>query len=263
MMVYEEVTDFNKLRDFLNEKLVAYNRQPKLISMDLVLFKDAITHIAKIYRVINMKRGHCFLVGVGGSGRHSLTKLSAYISQMNVFQVEVTKGFNLKSFREFLKVMYEMAAFRGKDRLKTVFIFSDNDVVLETFLEDIQNMLNGGVVPNLYTPDELGKLREELRRPFKRMVGGPETPEALTEFFFNNIKDNLHLSICMSPIGQTFKDYCKQYPALINNTTMDWFMGWPEEALTEVAMRFIGQLPDIEEYQKGLSELCSYAHSTT
>jgi len=46
--------------------------------------------------------------------------------------------------------MYEQAAFRGKDKLKTVFIFSDNDVVHESFLEDIQNMLNGGVVPNLY-----------------------------------------------------------------------------------------------------------------
>lgn len=64
--------------------------------MDLVLFKDAITHIAKIYRVLNLKRGHTFLVGVGGSGRHSLTKLSAYISEMNVFQLEVTKGFGLR-----------------------------------------------------------------------------------------------------------------------------------------------------------------------
>jgi len=128
--------------------------------MDLVLFKDAITHIAKIYRIINLKRGHCFLVGVGGSGRHSLTRLAAFaapdpLNQMNVFQLEVKKGFNLKDFREFIKLMSETAAFRGKDKLKTVFIFSDNDVVHESFMEDIQNMLNGGVVPNLYTPDEL------------------------------------------------------------------------------------------------------------
>jgi dynein heavy chain len=105
--------------------------------MDLVLFKDAITHIAKIARVINLKRGHAFLVGVGGSGRHSLTKLSAFISKMSVFQLEVTKGFNLKSFREFLKVIYEWAAYKGRNQLKTVFIFSDNDVVQESFLEDI------------------------------------------------------------------------------------------------------------------------------
>ena len=85
MSVYEEVTDFPKLREYLNDKLEHYNMQPKLIKMDLVLFKDAITHIAKIYRIINLKRGHAFLVGVGGSGRHSLTRLAAFISQMNVF----------------------------------------------------------------------------------------------------------------------------------------------------------------------------------
>jgi dynein heavy chain len=84
-----------------------------------------------------MKAGHAFLVGVGGSGRHSLTRLAAFIQEMNVSQIEITKGFNLKSFREFIKEMYQLAGFRGRKTLQTVFIFSDNDVVQETFLEDI------------------------------------------------------------------------------------------------------------------------------
>ena len=83
--VYEECTSFPKLRDYLNDKLVAYNQQPKISKMDICLFKDAIIHIAKIYRVLNLKRGHAFLVGVGGSGRHSLTRMSAFMSRMNVF----------------------------------------------------------------------------------------------------------------------------------------------------------------------------------
>ena len=137
MTVYEEVTEFAKLREFLTERLEQYNRQPKLIKMDLVLFKDAITHVAKIYRVLNLKRGHAFLVGVGGSGRHSLTRLSAFMSTMNIYELTVFKGFQLKHFREFLKEMYELAAFRGKDKLKTVFIISENEIVQESFLEDL------------------------------------------------------------------------------------------------------------------------------
>ena len=81
--VYEEVIEYEKLRDHLIEKLEKFNMQPKVSKMDIVLFRDAIIHVSKIYRVINLKRGHALLVGVGGSGRHSLTRLSAYISNMN------------------------------------------------------------------------------------------------------------------------------------------------------------------------------------
>jgi dynein heavy chain len=53
------------------------------------------------------------------------------------------------------------------------------------------------------------------------------------------------------------------YPALINNTTIDWFMGWPEDALTEVAMKFIGEMGLEPKIHAGLSAVCSYAHQTT
>ena len=82
---YDEVTDLPKLKTYLEEKLEDYNKTPKFIKMDLVLFKDAVGHLARISRVLNLKRGHCFLVGVGGSGRHSLTRLAAYVGKMSTF----------------------------------------------------------------------------------------------------------------------------------------------------------------------------------
>jgi dynein heavy chain len=153
---------------------------------------------------------------------------------MNIRQLEVTKGFNLKLFREYLKETYELAGFRGRDKLKTTFIIADNDIVEESFLEDIQNMLNSGSVPNLFASDELNKLTEDILKPFKRAPenkGLTEAPENLFNWFFNNIKDNLHLSITFSPLGKSFKEYCRNYPALINNTTIDYFFKWPEDAL--------------------------------
>jgi dynein heavy chain len=142
--------------------------------------------------------------------------------------------------------MYNYAG-AGMDVMKTTFIFSDNDVVMESFLEDIQNMLNLGVVPNLYAADELNKLRDEFRRKYRMAnKGAPETPEAMDSWFFNNVKDNLHLSLCFSPLSENFKDYCRSYPALINNTMIDWFMKWPEDALNEVAVKFIGEM-DIDQ----------------
>ena len=80
---YVEVTNFDQLRQHLVAKLEAYNSQPKVTKLDIVLFGQAIIHVSRIYRILNQKRGHALLVGVGGSGRHSLTRLSSYIVGMN------------------------------------------------------------------------------------------------------------------------------------------------------------------------------------
>lgn len=55
--------------------------------------KDAVRHIARIHRVLNLKRGNLMLVGVGGSGRQSLTRLAAYISGQEMFMIEITKNY--------------------------------------------------------------------------------------------------------------------------------------------------------------------------
>ena len=84
----------------------------------------------------------------------------------------------------------------------------------------------------------------------------------MNEFFFNRVKDNLHVCMCMSPLGRAFRDYCRMYPALINNTTIDWFMKWPEDALTEVAQKFVNAMDVPVENKASLAKLCSYAHMT-
>ena len=147
MEVYEEVTDQEALRNFLNIKLNDYNNEPRAIRMDLVLFKDAINYTCSIYRLLKLERGNVLLVGVGGSGRHSLTKLAAYMAEMKTLKVEVTRSFDLKSFREFLKTLYSTT---GTNNKTGVFLFSDNDIIQESFLEDVNNILSSGEVPNLF-----------------------------------------------------------------------------------------------------------------
>jgi dynein heavy chain len=229
--------------------------------MDIVLFRDAIIHISKIYRVINFNRGHCLLVGVGGSGRHSLTRLASYISDMSSDYLQIRSDFSLRDFRFKLQSMYRHAAF-GQKQPKTVFIFSDNDVVDEVFLEDIQNQLNGGIVPNIFNTEDLYKIKDEVtfKKEYKRDGQTSENPDLQTEWLYRRIKDNMHLSICMSPIGEKFRNYTRMYPALINNTTIDWFMPWPLEALTEVADRFIGIMEIDQKFKSGLSQLSAYLH---
>ena len=42
----------------------------------------------------------------------------------------------------------------GVENKPTVFLFNDTQVVEESFLEDINNILSSGEVPNLYKPEE-------------------------------------------------------------------------------------------------------------
>ena len=164
--------------------------------------------------------------------------------------------------------LYEQAAYKGvqgaKHKLKTVFIFSDNDVLHESFLEDIQNMLNAGIVPNIYPAEELTRVRDEMKIPYKHFCqknGVPfnEQPDIMNEWFYDRVKDHMHLSICMSPIGERFREYTRNFPALINNTAIDWFMAWPEEALIEVAQKYIARIDIDEQYKPLLAQQCAYS----
>ena len=61
----------------------------------------------------------------------------------------------------------------------------------------------------------------------------------LMDFFFTRIQSNFHVMLLMSKTGDNLRNYCRMYPGLVNNTTMIWFMSWPQEALIEVANRYL------------------------
>lgn len=86
---YDRVMSMDKLRNNLEEALNEYNEMNA--TMNLVLFSDAIRHVCRISRIILNPQGHALLVGVGGSGKQSLSRLSAFVCGYNVTQVRACR----------------------------------------------------------------------------------------------------------------------------------------------------------------------------
>ena len=88
--LYAEVADLGKLRKTIESYLEDYNAQTNH-PMKLTLFLNAIEHVSKISRILRQPKGNALLLGVGGSGRQSLTRLAVFCGEMEEFQIQIAK----------------------------------------------------------------------------------------------------------------------------------------------------------------------------
>jgi dynein heavy chain len=237
--IYELVPSFETLRGRITDYMKQLNETLRGSKMDLVLFEDAMKHIIRISRIIRTPRGCALLVGVGGSGKQSLTKLAAFIAKSRVFQIAITKSYNTTNLLEDLKVMYKHAG-AGKS---ATFIFTDNEIKEEGFLGFINNIMTSGEITGLFAKDEVISISGDMRNPMKKAK--PEvidTIENLWQFFINRVKANLHVVLCFSPVGEKFRKRSLKFPGLVSGCTMDWFSRWPEQALRAVAEKYVSEM---------------------
>ena len=167
----------------------------------------------------------------------------------------------------------------GLNDQSTTFMLMDTQLVDEVFVEDINNLLNTGEVPNLFPDDEMMVLMEELNEKEasgaydhekiekekskddknndnKKEEEEENNPMAKYQNFIKRSRKNLHIVLCFSPIGDTFRTRLRMFPSLVNCCYIDWFNEWPEEGLRSVASRLLLKIDLKTNERKGVVNIC-------
>lgn len=216
--IYEPGGDLEDIRPIVQTFLEKHNADNPAKKMELVLFNDALEHLLRINRLMETPRGSGLLVGVGGSGKQSLTRLSSYISRCKQFQITLTKQYNKSSFLEDMQVLYRSA---GHQRKPTTFLFTESEIKDEVFLEYINSVLMTGEIPGLFAKDEIMAITADLRNSFvKERVGMEDSQDNLKQYFIDKVRDNLHLFICMSPMNPKFPVRARKFPGIVSCPTI-------------------------------------------
>jgi len=254
--IYSEVEDIDKLKLVVNDFLEEHNAESKS-PMPLVMFLDAIEHVLRIARILRQPQGNALLLGVGGSGRQSMSKMATYISGYELFQVEIAKGYGMPEWREDLRKCLLGAGVKDQ---QTAFIFTDAQVVMEAMLEDVNNILNAGDVPNLYGPEELDAIMSACRVDCQKKQITPTKTNIFAQYIVR-VRRNMHVCLCMSPLGETFRERLRQFPSLVNCSTIDWFTEWPAEALESVGLSALVEANQVKpENRQGVVKMFKQIH---
>ncbi|XP_045488493.1 dynein beta chain, ciliary [Pieris rapae] len=254
---YMPIATWTQLNKLLTEALSSYN--DLIAAMNLVLFEDAMMHICRISRILESPRGSALLVGVGGSGKQSLSRLAAFIASLEVFQIQLKKGYGVSDLKHELSGLYIKT---GLKNVGIMFLMTDAQVANEQFLVLINDLLASGEVGDLFPDDEIENIIAGVRNEVKG-AGLPDTREICWKFFIDRVRKQLKVVLCFSPVGSTLRVRSRKFPALINCTSINWFHEWPQEALVSVSMRFLEELHVLPiTLRDSVSRFMAYVHTS-
>ncbi|XP_030893747.1 dynein heavy chain 14, axonemal, partial [Leptonychotes weddellii] len=259
--IYRNTNDYNRLANVLNEFQKKLSSTSLEIFHSMVFFKEAIEHIARAARVLRQPGGHMLLIGIDGCGKETCAALACYLTECQLYRVPTSHNYAYIDFKEDFKRAFIQAGLEGNS---TALIVASLNPKQESFLEDLNNILNLRNILDLFENEELDSIALRMRS-FAQQSGSIDNRQSLLAFFQKRIHKNLHIFTTMSPEGPTFRQHCRAYPSMITTCTIDWYEKWPEEALLAVANSFLREKVDLknrENLKEKLAPMCVQIHKS-
>ena len=256
--LYEELPNCERVRMLLEAFLADFNsNNASRQQMSLVLFDDAVQHVTRTARILSSPQGSSLMLGAGGSGKASLTRLASHVASCSYRTIELTKSYNAQHFRVDLKEAMLSAGIEGK---QVAFVLKESQIFADSILEDISIALKIGLEPSWLNREDHSKIVAGLGIYMQGHDMRP-TPDNCYKTFVQRVRSNLHMVLCM-PFGAETRQRLQMFPALLNCCTIDYFDEWPPSALLEVTEQFFGSL-DVGsvENRAAISTMCVDIHS--
>ena len=78
--------------------------------------------LCKINRIISSPFGHALMIGLGGAGSHTLTRLATHMQSYTLYEIEMDKDFGTVEWLDFIRDMLRDIVLKDKNG---VFLISD------------------------------------------------------------------------------------------------------------------------------------------
>ncbi|KDD73473.1 P-loop containing dynein motor region D4 protein, partial [Helicosporidium sp. ATCC 50920] len=172
---------------------------------------------------------------------------------MQVFGVSLTKTYNVGSFLEDLRALVRALVLQQKP---VCFLLAESDIRDEAFFEYLNQLLVTGEIPGLFPRDEMEQILGDLQ-PIMQAArpGVPDSWRARHQFFVESVRRHLHLVLCLSSAGTRLARVQQHFPGLVAGCTIDWYLPWPDDALTSVA-DFLLRDADLRADEQGRARVC-------
>ncbi|XP_039091728.1 dynein heavy chain 14, axonemal [Hyaena hyaena] len=257
--MYRSTSDYNKLASVLSEFQMRSTSTPSETSYPIVFFREAIEHIARAARVLRQPASHMLLIGVDGCGKKTCATLACRLTECKLVLSPHSHAHT--EFREALKRGFIQAGLEGNP---TALIVANINLKQESFLEDLNAILNSQKILDLFEDEELGSIVLRFRS-FAEQSGSVDNRQALLALFQKRIHKNLHVFMTVSPTGHNFRQHCQKHSSMVTTCTVDWYERWPEEALLTAAHSVLREKVDLEsreDLKENLAPACVQIHKS-
>jgi dynein heavy chain len=91
----------------------------------------------------------------------------------------------------------------------------------------------------MFTKEEL----EEIENDLRPIAAQNKIYDNMYGYFVQRVRENLHVVLCMSPVGDLLRVRMRMFPSLVNCCTINWVDPWPGDALLSVSKNKLKDLP--------------------